>query len=823
MSKTNFNNPSVITQEEINGLFTADEATHLIDIGKDVATRHNDYLLNGPTGERFIYQYFTEWSKTKLAAQGKIIFKIGGTSVDVATRVAQQGDAASFERKYIADYWVINKIVDDKELHRELIRGGVEQITDGDGTEWFAIPANNIMEGVEYVRDVIERMEKGTVGKVFKFRTLQLRHFNMANQFIRKHQGEANILANLPPRYGKTPSALQLFLLMAEVRGHHTLALPSHFLSTISSIKKDIKKFKCFNHIEFIDMAAQGSKRLTAEEAEDLYKEYRAAGKMVAIGISMYGEDENFEARYEWVSKLDKNYVTTIADEADWGLHTTNALYKMDFLLTGNSAGRDNHVRIHMSGTNVQRVAKSLGINIQLVLSASYAEVYNSDPTEYIKRHHYQLHAPAFFAKLNTAKKSDLMSHRKLFADAKANRETLKQLALSFTGRLTINDEFGLPKKVKTFDLSHITDDDITCFMVTMNATNDNMNLVRDYWQEALTDDQLGSWKVIALNGAAGYTNREAEELIETEIIKAQNEGYVGFIIIANMMGSRSFSIGQIQGVLNMKDRGSIDTMEQIKSRDLTPGILYNVDPAKRIVKTNGYTWDMALDGNREENIAELIIEEIEKIKRSAPGTTNEEAKRQVLEAYDFMLVSDLGGTMKMTGDELNKILTAPETLERIADVSVDPDAIVDSGLLVELIGVISTSNTKDKKAALKAAEVFANKPKKGDVVNRKDADIRAMEKLITGAIRTINRSARAIARLTTGIRTADTFRACLEVIAADEDLADEFEMAMVGVEPKVILELLDVEGALNETILNALVELVQSEVGQAHEDFVNF
>jgi hypothetical protein len=190
----------------------------------------------------------------------------------------------------------------------------------------------------------------------------------------------------------------------------------------------------------------------------------------------------------------------------------------------------------------------------------------------------------------------------------------------------------------------------------------------------------LGSqYEVVLINGDE-TTNREAEELAKKTVSKAKREGKK-VVFISKDMGSRSFSVPEIDTVILMFDRGSYATISQKISRVLTPGKTYGGEE-----KTNGYVISLSLDPNRDEvnPIDEYIIYEAEKV------GVNElsDGIQRVLNSINIFTNGE-GTLYGLEIDEYVDRLINSSSLIRLSKSSSNPDAImVDDELITLLTGI---------------------------------------------------------------------------------------------------------------------------------------
>jgi hypothetical protein len=186
-------------------------------------------------------------------------------------------------------------------------------------------------------------------------------------------------------------------------------------------------------------------------------------------------------------------------------------------------------------------------------------------------------------------------------------------------------------------------------------------------------------YEVVLVNGNE-TTNREAEELAKKTVAKAKREGKK-VVFISKDMGSRSFSVPEIDTVILMFDRGSYATISQKISRVLTPGKTYGGEE-----KTNGYVISLSLDPNRDEvnPIDEYVVYEAEKV------GVNElsDGIQHVLNSINIFTNGE-GFLYSLEIDEYVDRLINSSSLIRLGKSSSNPDTImVDDELITLLTGI---------------------------------------------------------------------------------------------------------------------------------------
>lgn len=433
-------------------------------------------------------------------------------------------------------------------------------------------------------------------------------------------------------------------------------------------------------------------------------------------------------------------------------------------------------IKVFASGTNVQRLAKGSG-RADGVIYTAYSQLEQTEDN-IVKRKFYMLQVDDLKKDVEALDEKVQPSWTKIWGKPNGNKAFITKLFHSLTGEEALRQELNL---------GNLTGESIDCFMMLVSANKKEMKQIKDIAERALPNHHIK-----LLNG--DYTsNKQAQYETTKEINEARIAGKDGVIIIANQMGSRSYSISEIQATVIAYDRGSVDTTVQKVSRCLTPGKTYSGEQ-----KLYGHILDLSFDPNRSENIERLLVDETIMVQKSE-GTDFPSAVSFVLSSIDCFKVK-YGTAVEVTEEDMFDLLGDNENLLRVADVTVDVEAALD---LIDDLANISKSGKQDKKSrdAIKSAK---NKIREGGKSNRTptDSEKRELEKIINNAVRALNMSATSVYILANG---GYTYRECIERIAENPNDAHEFE-ELFGVAPQIVEVILDRE-MLNEPILDVIVQ----------------
>ena len=727
-----------------------------------------------------LYAYTYPSAKKKF--KGYVLAKVGDSIRDVEVRMNEQGRAAEYEQKVTIGAWNNLQVIKrDYQLHRILTKEGLHH-TDGAGTEWFKLPGKSIKDAFDYIDALVEKFEGKKIRNKVVLRQLQQKALNEAMSIIDRAvangQNIVTIIANLCPRFGKTIWGLMLFNEIFKKYNNRVMLLPAYWLSVHSSFINELDRFDDFLDIAFIDP--------DQADAEFAYNQAIENDQRVIIPISLHGNLEDWCEKHQWIANIDNSEKISFADEGDFGTHADNQVEKLNFLLGGDSH-KGVMVKIFASGTNVQRLAKGSG-RADGVIYTAYSQLEKTEK-DLVKRKFYMLEVDSLKQDVEQFDETVQPSFLKIWGKPNGNKSFISKLFLSLVGDEALRQEINL---------SNITGESIDCFMLLTSANKKEMKQIKEIAERALPD-----WHIKILNGDY-TTNKQAEYETTKEINEARIAGKAGVIIISNQMGSRSYSISEIQACVLAYDRGSIDATNQKASRCLTPGTTY-----KGEVKEYGHILDLSFDPNRNENIERLLIDEIIMVQKSE-GLDFPDAITFVLSSLDCFSVR-YGTAVKVDEETLFGILGDNDHLLRVADVTVDVESALD--LIEELANVkTGNSNDKDKKAAIDKAKnkitEGSNDQNDDEDDDTSDEDKKAWEKIINDAVRSLNMSATSVFNLA---GDGNSYRECIDIISTDQEETEEFE-ELFGVGPNVVQTILD-RKLLNEPVLDVIVQNTKNTI----------
>ena len=723
-----------------------------------------------------LYAYSYPAAVNKFLDNGFILLKLGDSHRDTEIRINEQGNSAEWEEKIILGSWNnLQTIKRDHDVHEVLTKRGLWHSGKHKGTEWFKIPGTSVEEAHAYIDDLVKEFEGKRIRKKVKLRSLQRKALNKAMTYIANGGHDVSIIANLCPRFGKTIWALSLFNEIHKTYNNRVMLLPAYWLSVHSSFVSELTDYDDFLDIVQINV--------DAEDARERAIDAITAGQRILVPMSLHGDLEEWKAKHEWIAKIPNADVFSFADEGDFGTHTENQVAKLDYIFKTESTPVEGHkfVRVYASGTNVQRLARC-SPDIDGVIYTAYSELEQTEPG-IIRRKFFCTQVDNLKQEVETLDEKIQPSWIKIWDRPLSNKAFVGKLLQSLTGEDSLRPELNL---------SEMTGETIDCFMLLVSANNKEMKQIYE-----IAEREIPEWHIKVLNG--DFTNnRDAEYETKREINEARIASKKGVVIIANQMGSRSYSIPEIQATVIAYDRGSVDATMQKVSRCLTPGNTYDGQ-----VKTHGHIVDLSFDPNRAENIERLILEEAIQIQRSDEIDFTS-AVRYVLTSVDLFKMNEFGYAEEVTEDDMFKILGDNDNLLKVADVAVDVTAAVQSGLFDIFANVNASGKASGSKKAVVGANAINTVTKGANSGKREltDKDKKNIEKIINEAIRSLNMSATSVFDLANG---GDSYRGCLELIEDNPELDTEFQ-ELFGISAGDAITLINAR-ALNEAILDVIVQ----------------
>lgn len=731
----------------------------------------------------------TPWADAmagQFARTGKYVLQFGvGDSPEGTMRNRMRSLSSSKdleEQKFFVDA-IPNPGYRDHALHRVIKQTFAYQVSDSNTKrEVFAVSVPDALAEMfiqsgdfEPVRDWLAKkirqcaasLDKNHAKMSVDLRELQDYVIAKIIKNLHKNGINSNIIAELAPRLGKTLMFLAMAKQMREdpKLGHEAMFVLAYGvgLSVKASYEEEIEKYQDFADFVFID---NGSPKIDAEEQ---YESAIAEGKFPVVFVSLNaktGTDEK-EERLDWIGARTEKSIALL-EETDFGVHTDSQVKK-----TQNMFANMIVTQINSSGTNIGRIAKASGDkSADAIIRVPYSMVeQQTKAKEYgiVKRKFYNMtFDPAMNSLLENYQENVLPNITKILKKAKSQERFLSAV---------FRDMFGYDPVYGLNLADAITDIDpninMNCTMLFASLTINEMTSLASVIETACENH-----KVLILN-SEHTSNKEAQGRTFEELVALENGKYGErdkLIILTDMMGTRSYSIPQIQACVFMAEGGDVYPYMQKYSRCLTPGD----------GKEYGYIFDFSFDTNKTRNtemsiaIDAAAVMEQEKI--SYP-----DAIRKVMFSVglkDMMAGKwlDASDVIKRFEDN-DKLVEVANALSRLGVADFDDASFP---FLVELAKrAMSKKEKSDFDKTIKTGKTYEKKKREGvDTTPEEDKEylkaLENMKKTVERAIRALNSSASTVAEFAN--YEGKTYEQCLDIIEKDTTLSAEF-VEMYGVD----------------------------------------
>ena len=610
-------------------------------------------------------------------------FKIGETQQLVKDRVKQQDGTSNPEPLDIV--YEVESVLSDKEIHKILESKGYERTREDVSREWFIIndggnPELYVEQLINLINVIISESEVDTRQEYIP------RYFQsvIKNKFLSKYQDELRLgykkidfALELAPRFGKTIWAIDLLNTLYVEHGIKLCVIPCYVHTAITSFKKEFYSFKGYSsNMVFVTSEDNIQKVINENYGE----------KLIIVAMSL--QIREHESKLDVIKAIPSKDKVSIIDEADFGAHRMNSQEKIDYLNCG--------LNIYMTGTAIERVALPLSNLRDNLIRWSYTDMLMVKEGEHpiqiglqslkeSKDSVKDIVVPQFmrlslggvvntFNNIEPEYKTDWS---KLFSDVDKSKPVLSNLIKSlfgeYNGRLTY---------LVDLNTSEISPKDVTMIFA---STPDKKQQKKFH---KMVQDNLGPQYIVELINGDETSNREVEEKTKGVVARAQREGKK-VVLISKDMGSRSFSVSEIDTVMLMFDRGSYATIGQKVSRVLTPGKTYGGNK-----KVYGNVISLSLDPNREQvnPIDEYLVYEGEKVQVNELS----DGIHRVLRSVNIF-VNEKGMMEPIVSDEYADKLISSSTLIRVGMETVKVDSVINDVELVKLLTGVEVNNQTEE------------------------------------------------------------------------------------------------------------------------------
>ena len=594
----------------------------------------------------------------------------------------------------------------------------------------------------DQVAKVIKKHEKSTKVDVIDFREVQIKVLDRMIKKLASQGFDMSIVAELCPRIGKTIIFLELFKRINKKDPKFKTMMVKAYgvgLSIFKSYKDEVAKWKDFKDMDIIDSSKDG--------AEKQFKKSQRAGRLQVVLVGLNPDEDN--RRYKWINKY-KGSVFSLLEETDFGAHTEKQIKKIEFLNAGKKL-----VRINASGTNIGRLQKAMGdVSVEDIVIVPYSEVErdpDADRHGIVRRKYYNATFDQRINKFIEGYDEEHWPTIKAIIQKPWEQEVfLGTLWADILSSPTAKVRYGM-------SLNQMAGTDLNYIMCFQNGTKKSMDEHKEVIEKYCPEVH-----VLTLHGdVAGMTNKTAEQLTKEKIIELQYNMIPGkkkLLVLTNMMGSRSYTVGEIQAVVFLQDGGDTDTFIQKASRVLSPF------PGKKY----GHIFDFAFDPNKTRNTELAIVHDVV-MEQSNSGDSFNKCLRRVLSKLN--LYDELKGGW-LDDDQMCKMLENNNKLLALAnqkkiDIKKAPKELIDI-----LLKITTNKNDKKRLKLLKTGKTFTGK---GTGVDKKEIDYILTQ--IRKAIHSLNASATTVYWFAN--MKADNFKDAIDEIEKCERANKDFEKVM--------------------------------------------
>ena len=359
--------------------------------------------------------------------------------------------------------------------------------------------------------------------------------------------------------------------------------------------------------------------------------------------------------------------------------------------------------------------------------------------------------------------------------------------------------------------IREVIGEDITGIMMFIpRTTKTSSKKVMDAIISQINEVVNEGYYIIELTGRT--TDGEgAEEYTKKKIREANKQKKIPLIVSAGHIGSRSFSIPEINVALLMYDGGSAATTGQNMSRPLTRG--------QRLDKV-GHVISLSVDPTREDSMVQAVLETASKV-ADETGEDIVDAIKRVLRSMNIHALNSVDEMVEVRPDDYTAKIMDSSSIRKVVGTTTKVENIMgDAEKVQKLLGMMG------EQVSLGKADSIGNKGKtfapdetgKVKVQNKNDDEEKEALNLwnkIKAAVKIIADNAQNVA----AIANSDKFTTALETIVLDSEMTADFEYSF-NVDPEFVMELVDTE-TINGKLLDLIVYTYSNEQKQETENFL--
>jgi len=637
---------------------------------------------------------------------------------------------------------------------------------------------------------------------------------------------DSKILSELCARFGKTVTFLNLFLKMNKLYGTRVMILPGYVHSAFSSFKKEIDTYNDFNNIVYVDTKKENYELLFNKSLEE--------NKMIVIPCSLQISDKE---KFSFLSEYPSDKKMMVIDEADYGAHTDNSNEIIKYLDNGC-------VRIHTSGTSIDRAGKNLD-KVDGIINFSYMELLQSKKglSKYFDEK-YLIELDDELNKREIEFLSGVQDNINIWKETLSNIPNINFYKISIPNKCLDSikdiDEIYMTNWSKILEDPYKNRDIIKSLLKGLFGSNLNPSVNKINLSKAIYKDSektvkcvhfftgcrtnekleqlsrvfrgtLPNYNIITLSGDNNITNETAEKEVKNLIEKTKKENDKdGVIILSVNMGSRSFSVSEIEAVVLMYDGGMVSQTIQKTSRALTSGKDYDGD-----VKNVGNIVSLSFDSNRTDPIDHLILEE--SLKNKLKDESVESAIRRLIISINIFLILDdeTGDCVEINKEDLIERFLNNTDYKKVVVNSVDYISLLinDEDILIGLDEAKTFKQSKEKmEKLLPSGKKFLEE--KGTSENPKEKGENEYGKIMERIREVVN----MILNSTSTIKSIDcsdiycmnnkkSFIQILKSIKSNEDKNNEF-IQTFGIDSEILIMMCE-----RKRINQDLIDFILNEI----------
>jgi hypothetical protein len=278
-------------------------------------------------------------------------YKFGETINEADSRIKnlQTGNSEDLIRvgKFTSEY-------SDHYVHNELEKLGYSRVVTG-GREWFKNFKSDD-EALATLGRIVSTSDSVDLQEYTPYFYQDLVKMYFEDK-LKKVEGSKNEFAlELAPRFGKTLWTLDLMVTLFNEYNYKVAMLPAYVLTALSSFEKEFYLFKGFK--DTMIFVREG------DDVKKIFEQYYGK-KMIILPISLHTED--YQSKFEYLTKLPMVEKVSFIDEADFGYHRDNSQTFIKYLNCG--------LDVYMTGTAIDKVVSPLDNIGDNIIRWSYTDM----------------------------------------------------------------------------------------------------------------------------------------------------------------------------------------------------------------------------------------------------------------------------------------------------------------------------------------------------------------------------------------------------------------------------------------------------------------